>query len=644
MKQEKVKKGMQGLFLVILILYPLRHINWGLDLWDTGYNYANFQYMGLEHMDSMWLFSTYLANVTGNFLSRLPFAENLVAMNLYTGLFVSLLAVMGFWFCVKKLEIPITIAFVGEVVAISLCWCPTALLYNYLTYVLFLSGVILLYLGLTKERAAYLFCAGICLGTNILVRFSNLPEAGLIVAVWAYAFWESRDRKRSLQQEKVSRKESAWMRGSRNTLWCMGGYLTALLVLLGWIHVRYGVNQYVAAIQRLFAMTENATDYKAESMLLGIVYAYLENLYWVIRIGCIVAAGMVLCLCVDYFSNRFLKKAASLGFPGVDLGKVLQYVSRMVCIFLAAAMVVWLYWRGFCSFQFYSYDSILRPGILFLMLTMLIALIRILDRNCPREEKLISCLLILVVLLTAIGSNNGVYPSFNNLFVAAPYTFWQCYKFAKGIRELKAGKMVCSPWAAKCILAAFLALFFLQSTLFGAVFVFEEATGVRDISATVANNDTLAGVKMNPERAQWMTEISAYVEEKELKGREVILYGQIPSLSYYLQMPAAFNSWSDLRSYSVKQMELDLCRLEAQIQAKECQLPVIIAEKAYGSYVLSGREGLQMLGVDEKRIQEMEQDKKWMLITDFMERHGYKQTFSNEKFVIWRNDSEPMAK
>ena len=82
----------QGLYLVILALYPLRHIHWGLDLWDTGYNYANFEYMGLEHMDSMWLFSTYLSNVVGNLLMKLPMAGTLAGMNFYTGLFVSVLA------------------------------------------------------------------------------------------------------------------------------------------------------------------------------------------------------------------------------------------------------------------------------------------------------------------------------------------------------------------------------------------------------------------------------------------------------------------------------------------------------------------------------------------------------------------------
>lgn len=68
-------------FVAVLVLYPLRHIAWGLDLWDTGYGYANFEYMGTRHMDPMWLFSTYLTTVIGHCLSLLPGAKTLIGMN-----------------------------------------------------------------------------------------------------------------------------------------------------------------------------------------------------------------------------------------------------------------------------------------------------------------------------------------------------------------------------------------------------------------------------------------------------------------------------------------------------------------------------------------------------------------------------------
>ncbi len=674
-------KMLEGIFLVILLLYPLRHIHWGLDLWDTGYNYANFQYMGLDHMDPMWLFSTHLANVVGNILTRLPLGDSLVGMNFYTGLFVSALAVLGYWFCTRKLNIPPGLSFVGELAAISLCWSPTALLYNYLTYILFLGCVILLYLGLTREKMWYLFAAGICLGTNVLVRFSNLPEAALIVAVWAYDFIVSREQKRLKQSERLGEKhgskavkkivrdrdekskgigavgsengavlkkcsskdvgvqpEGAWKRGFRHTLWCLGGYLIALAILFAYIQIRYGIDNYIEGIMCLFAMTDKATDYKPQAMIMGIIGVYVENMYWVIRIGIFVIGGMILGGSIGFFTH-YAKEIANAPrlkrvLVTVSAKAILDNCLRTVGVLLAAVMLVWLYLRDFCSLQFYSYGSMLRPGILFLMLTMFIAVIRIFHRNCPKEEKLISGMLILVILLTSIGSNNGVYPSLNNLFVAAPYTFWQGWRFVTRVKTCEWRKLVLNPFPAKCILIAFLAMFLFQSTLFGAEFVFVEATGAQEVTGVAENNEVLKGVKMSPERAQWMTEISAYVEEEQLQGREVILYGWLPSLSYYLQMPSAFNPWSDLDSYSVSRMQQDLQEVEDEI-AEGTEPPVIIIEKDYWEYLNGGTEALKASGATEKKITTIEQDSKWLLIVEFMEKYGYEQTFINEKFAVY---------
>ena len=602
------------IFIIILAFYPLRHITWGLDLWDTGYNYANFQYMGLEHMDSMWLFSTYFANVLGNLLTKLPFADGLAGMNFYTGLFVSFLAVAGYVFCAKKLGVSPLMAFLGEMVAVSLCWCPTALLYNYLTYVLFLACVCFLYEGLTGQKRGYLAAAGICLGTNVFVRFSNLPEAAMILAVWAYAVIDGR--------EKGQKKQQIIRRTALDTLWCFLGYVASLAVFLGYIHVRYGLDAYTEGIRRLFAMTDNAADYKASSMIMGLVTIYTENLYWVVRIGMIAAVGLIFFGMLHFSTERLdiIKR-------NPRLSSFLKASGRVLWALAAAAMLGWLYYRGFCSLQFYSYDSILRPGVLFLMLAMFIGAVRIFHRSCSPREKLISGMLILMVLLTSIGSNNGVYPSLNNLFLAAPYTFWQCGRFIKSHSVIRRKQLVISTEPLKWLLGAFLAMFLFQTLLFGVCFVFAEATGVRDVSARVDNNEVLRGIRMSPERAEWMSSVTSYVQENGLQGREVILYGQIPALSYYLQMPSAFNPWPDLRSYGAEVMKQALSEVEGR--------PVIIMEREYAGYIEEGNQGLVDLGLTEKRIGEIEGDEKLELLMEYMEENGYQRTFSNEKFSIW---------
>ena len=674
---------LENLFVVVLAFYPLRHISWGLDLWDTGYNYANFQFMGTEHMDSMWLFSTYLSNAVGHFLAGLG-GSSLVEMNLYTGLFVSLLALAGYFFCVRVLKIPSGIAFVGELTAVSLCWCPTALLYNYLTYVLLLACVILLYLGLTGEKKWCLFGAGICLGLNVFVRFSNLPEAVLILAVWAYDVILEWDIKKAQVREQIP--ESFWARIGRHTLWCLMGYLAALAALLLYIHLRYGFSSYVEGIMRLFAMTDTATDYRASSMVLGMIRIYVDHLYWVVRIGAVLVGGMAIVLLSDWLNvglgrlgRRFsgdaikgwnvvlrvlmglisLAIATGLYFQGF-LSLLLQggvsvkqfgmlFLALIMLIALAAcagrrvfaallgiAMLGWLYYREFCSLLFYSYDPILRPGVLFLMLTMFISVIRILHPEAPREEKLVSGMILLVVLVTSIGSNNGIYPSLNNLFLAAPYTFWQSACFLRNKGKIRLGKIALSALPAKGMLIAFLGMCLFQFGAFGAVFVFVESTGVQNPDSYVENNEVLEGVRMSEDKARWLSEISSYVSENRLQGKEVILYGYIPSLSYYLQMPSAFNPWSDLDSYSLDRMELDLEDTARVMESDAENRPVIILEREYAACLEGDLSALKELGVGEQRILAIEQDQKWVLLSEFMEEHGYRLDFENEKFALYR--------
>lgn len=76
-----------------------------------------------------------------------------------------------------------------------------------------------------------------------------------------------------------------------------------------------------------------------------------------------------------------------------------------------------------------------------------------------------------------------------------------------------------------------------------------------------------------------MQEISEYVNTGELAGKDVLLYGQIPALSYYLQMPAAFNPWPDLDSYQIAQMEEDMLKMQERMDADATYRPVVLLEK-----------------------------------------------------------------
>ena len=637
------KRLWEFVFVAVLVLYPLRHINWGLDLWDTGYGYANFEYMGTQHMDSMWLFSTYLTTAIGHFLSLLPGAGTLIGMNFYTGLSISLLALLGYYFCTKALHMPAGIAFLGEFAAVSFCWCPTGSFYNYVTYVFFLIAAICLYLGLSGGKKRFLFVAGIALGCNVLARFSNLPEAAMIVGVWAYGMICYLEERREIAQnagqsmdfsmektdeQKARKKAGAKLRRKllQDTGMCLAGYLTALLVLFGYIQIRYGMDEYVKGILRLFSMTEVATDYTAVSMVLGMFDWYFQNLYWEIRMCIFLAAGILAAGVLELIGSVSGKEMVK---------KTLHAFTWGGSIVIAAVMVIWLYRQGFCATEYTNYGAIIWPGVTFLTLTLLVSLWRIFTPSAPKEEKLISGLIFLIVLITSLGSNNKLYPSMNNLFLALPYMYWQFWRFCRSVQGFRWKRLWVSAIPVKCLFGGFFLLFFVQVALFGRSFVFAEGTGVQDVSAQVTNNETLKGVWMSKERAGWMQEISEYVNAQGLTGKEVLLYGQIPALSYYLQMPAAFNPWPDLDSYQIGQLEEDMRKMRDRMDADASYRPVVLLEKKCAAYLEAGETALEALHPTEKERSLIVDNPKFLLIGQFMEDYGYEKTFENEKFVIY---------
>lgn len=598
--KKKIRVSFENfIFPLILLLYPLRHVAVGIDLKDTGYNYANFLYMGTDHMDPMWLFSTYLSNCVGHFFSLLPGGDTLLGMNIYTGLILSLTALLSYFFLVKKCGMPFGTVFVGEFAALNLCWCPSAVLYNYLTYLFLTVCVILLYMGLKNDRNGYLIAAGFVLGANVFVRFSNLPEMVLIAGVWAYAV--------------ICRKK--FSKVVRETCMCLAGYLCAFLTFLGYIALRYGMDNYVNGIRRLFAMTDTAADYKASSMLLGAFSWYVENLYWVIRIGAFCVLGYILWMI---------------------LPDKLKKLKVILCAALAVLCLWFLYSRQFAAASFTEYASMLRPSVLFLMLSLLVCLIDVLHPKTQRDRKLFGGFLFLVLLITPIGSNNRLYPAFNNLFLAAPYVLSRLYAFAKcGWQKdfvlLRKVKLSFSFFPLKIFLGAFLILFLIQSTGFGVRFIFQESHGIIGrTDSCVSGNPALAGIRMESDRAAYLQEISDFVEENGMYGREVILYGDIPSMSFYLGMPSAFNPWPDLASYGRDVMKEALDETFGQDV-----LPVVLLEKRYALYLSGGEEALREAGYSESDIAYVSADEKFRMLTQYMEKASYDNCFENGKFGLY---------
>ena len=623
---EKKKRMLEAvLFPLLLTLYPLIGIRQGLDVSDTLYSLSNFQYF--TTMDGTWMVATFLANVLGSLLMCLPFGGTLIGMYFYTSLLQSVTAVLVYRSLKKRM--PAVLVFAGEMAALGLCWCPSVILYNYLTYLLMSAGMLLLYEGILQGNAAYAascdaqpqqgtgaggyryyVLAGVCLGANAAVRMPNVVQAALIVAVWYSAFACG----------------GRWRRVVRDTLWCVSGYAAGFGIPFGAVCIRYGIDAYPSMVRTMFAMTEKATDYKPSSMLTGMLKDYGTGLYWLVFAGICMAGGWLLfAVQRRWFAGNRLAAAACKAV-------------------YAAVFVVLLrfYWgRGMFNFHYYEYRSMYYPTVLLLIVTLVMAVICLVKKGMPAEARIMAVLVLVQISVTPLGSNNWLYPIINCLFVAAPFVLWCGDLWGTQSKRMKQEQYQSGDLAAtedgagnrmpvdgmvwKIPFYGLLLFVLVQSIGFHLHFSFQDGIfgEKRDTMATVPHK--AAGVYTTNDNADWLAELAEYVQDAGLTGREVILYGEIPGLGYLLDMPPALSTfWPDLDSYRMVEYERDLAQLN--------EPPVIIVASPVAAYLGEDADGMNWFGVEQEK---MDADEKLQILKGYMEENGYQERFGNGRYVVY---------
>lgn len=588
-KKETIIRTVENFcFPLLLFVYPLIHVCYGVEWRDTGYNYANFVY--IDRMDPMWKFSTYLSNVVGNFLTRLPYGDCMLGLNIYTGLTVCVLALWGYFFFTKEVRMPSLPVFVGEIIAIGLCWCPTALLYNYLTYLLLFAAVFCLYHALLREKNGWFVAAGIAVGLNVFVRFSNLAQIALIAGVWVYG----------ILQKKKAKKIFSW------TLWCIMGFLLGFGSIFLTICVKYGAGEYFSSISRLMGMSAEADSYSVMSMVEMQIRNYLQNFLWMARMVPFCLIGV-------------------LGFA--VLPKRLLKLKKAGYLFCMALVFHWLRNQNMFNYTYTTIMSVFQWGVCLLSILLVVGIYTVFSKKSTEQEKLLCGFSILIVLLTPLGSNNHLYSAINNLFFAAPVVLWMLLKLLRRIPERKVWKrkgreFFLYSYPFKGLVAMIVAMLLLQSLLFGFTFVFVESDGGKNLHTKVENSRVLKGMYTDEFHGRNLEELLSYVQENGLTGEEVILYGNIPSLSYYLEMPFAISPWPDLSSYNYSVMCADLETVRERIQSGE-KAPVILLDASCGERMQEALDG------------EETEEKKLALIAGLIEDFGYELKFENSKFMLF---------
>ncbi|MDR0221226.1 MAG: hypothetical protein LBI54_07485, partial [Lachnospiraceae bacterium] len=553
----------------------------GVDLSDAGYSLAGYTFFrdntDIAAVNGVFL-NTYLSNVVGYLLTKLPFGGRMLGMNFYTSLLVSALALLGYRFFITKM--PAWIAFVSQLLAVSLCWCPTVVLYNYLTYLLFLLGAICLFRGLVGTKTSWLVAAGACLGVNVFVRTPNILEAALIFCLWYYAWL--RRKKRSVVV--------------RETLLCLAGYLGAVVVMSVPMIIHLGASAPLEMIGGLFQISASNSGYTFAGMLRSIFSAYLSGGKWLLLMALCVLPGF------PFMQMRW----------GGALPKKIIYCLAIVFLFYALSRI------GMYNFEYYQKFSNLQWVVVFLLLSLVNIIWMLFSSHVDVHWKLLASMGLVIIIVTPLGSNNYLWPLVGNLFFLAPLTVWHIYKLVRYAPPFVGTERFKLPlFPLKAMLAAILMAVFVQSLGLGIFYVYRDGEDGAARQTRIAGNEVLRGMRTTAANAAALQEITAFTQQYSA-DTDLILFGNIPALSYYLNRRSALSSsWPLLDSFATAQFVSELDNLGGWVDIKGRARPLIVfaAEDNIPDWAT----------VPEKQA----------ALVAFMAKYGYKEVFRNSEFIVY---------
>lgn len=584
---------------VILLLYPLRHAMTGVDLMDAGYALGNYRFF--DTMNETWKLATYLANVVGMVLMQLPMGNTWIGMNIYTGLLIGITAAGVYLFMERQYgerwRMFRYLLFAAELAALSLCWAPSVILYHYLGYIMMTAASIVLFQAITKDNGRYYIAAGIILGLCVAVRMPNITYMAFILPVWYFFFLKRKEY------------EGALKKAFNRTLLCIAGYLAGLLVPILFICLRYGFHAYPEMISSLFGMTGTATDYKPISMIMAMFGDYINYSVWLLLFLAYMAAGFVFFAMKKMLVRSEKTKAAVYAFRGIYLAGFL-------------VLLRFCYGRGMFNFDYTAYLSIYKWVTVYLLVTIALCIWILIRKSADQTLKLWSVFMLVTIFITPLGSNNGLYPIINNLFLAAPVSvlfLLEAFRAADGIAEKY--KKAEIPFVLKAVVCFVTVCTLIQSVFFGIGFVFHDtkAIGEERVTLRLQSGTAVNGLRTTASKAEQLEELDRFLTENNLTLNSVILYGDVPALAYIFDMESAvFTTWADLDSNALARLEQDLDKIDGAYPV------VILGETAVRG--LTGEDGMSY--------------KKLITIKDFMQKNHYTEVYTGDAYRVFvKNDN-----
>lgn len=561
---------------IVLFAYAAFCSRRGVDVSDTTYALGNYQYM--DQLDSMWIIATFLSNVFGRLMLSLPGAGTLYGVTVYaTCLFAVFIEIMYLLF---SKYITYWVVFVSEILAVSLCWAPKVIFYNYITYCMMAFAILIIVYSLMNSKPRYLIVAGIILGINVFVRFSNAIECLIILGLWLYEI---------LEHHKISEF-------IKKTVYCIAGYIIGFFIPFIFVVIKYDLNTYFDMIHSLFAMTETASDYSGAGVFRTMRYMILDTFHDMKYLVGITIFFVFLSLVMYLITEKINKDGIT--------AKVLNYLLRFFNVLALLGICIFFFKKGVYTTNYYEYSSIFKCANMFIVLAFVLNVLNACGKfKCSSIFRALSLMSIVQMIIAPIGTNNHMYAIMNNMFITAPTTFAIIYRVYALLREKKYGFVIYS------FCGYIVAVVLIQSTIFHLNFSYVDGTDGSNLNTIVSNIDNLRGSLTTDGKAKNLEGLYGYLKANDMLGQKALLFGrESVGLAFAMGLePAIDTLWPDLDSYTVSKFEDSLSKIEG------------------GTVIIMSEELTFGANVDIKK----------QMLSSYIDENGYAKVFENSMYTLY---------
>jgi|GEM_PF-1234137 len=541
LKQVKAHRKLfeNYIFPLILLLFPLIAVNEGIDISDTTYNLTNYEYF--SKMDLNWKLSILIPSVFGHLVSLLPFAGSLLGFRIYASLFEGVFSNIIYF--VSKKYIPGWMIFIGEIIALSICWCPSVIFYNYMTYFFMSMGIILLLSAInegdtSKQRNKFML-AGAIFGLNVFVRLPNVMEVLFILILFFASYIERED-----------------IKSVRNKFcYCVAGFVITVLVIMIIICAVYGMASYMDMIEWLSSLSADSnSSHGMASSFSSIMSAYSKTLKEMFM--------MLLCTILGLIMFMLWRG-----------NEKLYIIKKIVYILGIFVLIKYYFSTGTFTTNYYYYDSMFEVAMMFIIISIVLDILDVLSAIFERlgkgyvfipgtsGERLLSFTSLLIILITPIGSDNYTFPIINNLFLVAPITLVQIRRV---LRRMKKGENIKfrQTFPIRAMVMMVLVVLLIQGTFFKFGFSFVDGADgtVRDSTVSIDKAKYMTTTTVN---ATHIENIYDAILANGMENYKLFVFGNAPGLSFIYDMePAIYTSWPSLESNRVSDVDEGLMNMD----------------------------------------------------------------------------------